>query len=109
MEFFYSNGTITGYLCSESRRFASDETTAQIRIGSENIEIPLQIHEGRMRARLPHEMTIKAASALQDGQSVAIIVGSLQQNFEPDRFSGLFQQLTKGSNAFLNSIEGPLP
>jgi hypothetical protein len=109
LEFVCSNGSVTGYVSSSARRFEQDDAMAQIRLGSETLEFPLKIHEGRMRATLPDELTIKAYLALQDGQPITIIVGSLQQNFEPEQFAALFSQLTKGKNTFLDSFQGPLP
>ncbi len=107
LELYYSNGNVVGYLSSSSRRFT--QKTAEIRFGSETITVSLDIHEGQMRAHLPDQCTVRAIRALQEGQSVSIMIGSQAQVFRPERFATLYHQLTQGSSGILESFQGHLP
>lgn len=109
LEFFYTNGIITSYLSTLGRRISMDQgAKALVQFKSETIEIPLDLHEGLMRVRLPDELTAKAILALQEGETVTIIVGSTMQTFQPEQFSTLFYKLTKGSSNFFDSFQGIL-
>jgi hypothetical protein len=108
LELIYSNGGITGYLVGD-RQFTNDETKALISIGSEKLSVPLAMHAGRMRARLPDEITLKVVCALQKNQALTINVGALQQQIEPEKFSDRFNQLIHKKNISLNAFQGFLP
>jgi hypothetical protein len=135
LEFFKTNESVTAYLSTLGRRFKDrsgitrspleklarkkqpDEqspiientTKAIVQFKTETLEIPLIVHEGLMRVRLPDEITAKITSALQDGEAVTIMIGSTTQTFQPDHFSTLFNKLTRGSNSFFDSFQGTLP
>lgn len=97
LEFFQSNGKITGYLNSVARCFKTEgQLSAQIQYSSASEPIFLNVHEGRMRASLSQESTEKIVQLLQDGQSITIIVDSQSQDVAPGQFNLLFHQLTKG-------------
>lgn len=68
---------------------------AKLVIGSESLEEEIFLHEGKMRARLPESWTLKAIEALKEGKEVVILVGTQEQTIQPDRVSGLFEQLSK--------------
>ncbi len=110
LDFFCANGLVTAYLSTSGRRFSMEnDAKALIHFKSETVEIPLTIHEGRMRVRLPDELTAKTTAALQDGEAVTIMIGSTAQTFQPDQFSIFFNKLTSGSNNFFDSFQGTLP
>lgn len=110
LEFFCTDGALTGYLSTPSRRFSSkSNANAFIRMQNETIEIPLALHEGCMRLRIPDDVTTKVALALQEEQPITIVVGSLEQTFQAEQFSPLFHKLTEKSNRFFGSFQGTLP
>ena len=110
LEFFCVNGIITAYLSTSGRRIDTEESaTALVQFKSGTIEIPLSIHEGRMRVRLPDELTAKAALALQEGEAVTVTIGSNMQTFQPEEFSAQFQKLTKKRKNFFDPFQGTLP
>jgi hypothetical protein len=108
LEFFCTDGVVTGYLSTPSRRIRPDNA-AFVRMQTETIEIPLALHEGCMRLRLPDDITTKVALALQEEQPVTIVIGSLEQTFQAEQFSLLFHKLTENSHGFFGSFQGILP
>ena len=110
LEFFCVNGIVAAYLSTSGRRIsAEDMAKAVIEFKSETIEIPLALHEGRMRVRLPDELARKTALALQEGEPVTIMFGSNMQTFQPEQFSTLFQKLTKKTNNIFDYFQGSVP
>ncbi len=100
LEFFCVNGIVAAYLSTSGRRISAEKLAkAVIEFQSETIEVPLALHEWRMRVRLPDELARKTALALQEGEPVTIMFGSNMQTFQPEQFSTLFQKLTKKTNS----------
>jgi hypothetical protein len=109
LDFYYSNGSISSFLSTSGRQICDDRSAkALIQFQSETIEIPLDLHEGRMRIRLPDELSAKVIFALQNGEIVTISMGSTKQIFQPEEFGPLFQQFKKRKMNLLNSFQGNL-
>jgi hypothetical protein len=108
LELDFFNSQIHGYLCSATHRL-SMESKLLVELPTRKIEIPLVVHEGQMRAQIPDDVLIQAIQALQDGQTITMIVGSQKQQFKPEQFNNLFHQLTRKRNFLLESFQGSLP
>lgn len=94
LEFYCKGDQISAYFSTLGRRFGGGSTApASLRIGGESLAGEVFLHEGRMRARLPDEWTLKAIEALKEGREVAIVVGSIEETIQPERFAGFLQQL----------------
>ncbi len=107
IEFFYTDGNLSAYVASPSRRLSQGPTTpAKLTVGTETWQEELDLHEGKMRARLPDAWAVKALDALKDGQEIAIMVGTIDQTIEPEQFSGLYEKLAKGSFSILETFQG---
>jgi len=110
LDFFCSNGNITAYLSTSGRPISAEESVkVLVRFQSETFEIPISLHEGKMKVRLPDELTAKTALALQDGEPVTIMIGSTMQTFQPEQFSTLFQKLSKKNNNIFDYFQGIIP
>lgn len=88
LEFTRSGSQVSSYFSTLGRRFGNGEkAAARLRLGTEILEEEVSLHEGRMRVRLPDEWTRKAIEALKEGQEVAILIGSVEETIQPERFA----------------------
>lgn len=108
LEIECANDIIHANLFSQTHRFSSN-AKALIQFESDELEIPLAIHEGSMRAYLPDDAAARITSAFQKGQSITMIVDSQKQIFFAERFSDLYYQLTHKKKHILESFQGSLP
>lgn len=93
VEFLRVGEHLIGYLSTSGRQFQSNH--ALFEVGSEKIELELEVREGRMRAKLPQNLTLKMIEALQAGESVVMMVGGLEQHLSPEQFANFYNQLRK--------------
>jgi|GEM_PF-2390505 len=110
LDIYYTEGSISSYLSTAGRHICDeDQATASIQLGSETIEIVLNLHEGHMRARLPDDLAARIILSMQEEKAVTISIGSVTQTFQPEYFSTFFDKLKKQNNIFLDAFQGVLP
>ncbi len=66
---------------------------AQFTIDGKKFFEMIPLLEGRMRLRLPPELTGRLTRALQEGKKIDILLDGFEQTLEPERFSKLYDQL----------------
>jgi len=81
---------------------------AQFTIEGEKFVEMIPILEGRMRLRLPPELTGRLIEALQEGKKIDILLDGFEQTLEPERFSKLYEKVAERADRSANPLEGSL-
>jgi hypothetical protein len=86
-------GTIGFLSLAKYRLTSASHLEAQFSIDGDKWTEELPILEGRMRLKLPTNLTCRLIEALQSGKKVDILLDGFEQRLDPERFAELYKQL----------------
>ena len=75
-------------------------------IAGEKSEETVPFLEGKMRLRLPAELSERLINALQEGKEVAMIADGFEQHLNPDQFTTQYEKLAGKKAIFRNPFKG---
>lgn len=107
LDFFYLNENLICYLSTRGQPLHA-KSIVQIQLQNQTIEAPIELHEGGMKASLSHEIATQIARALEEGQSIKIVVDRQKQTIYADQFSKFFHQLIGKEKQFPPIFKGIL-
>lgn len=85
-----------------------NEIEAQFTIEEEKFVERIPLLEGRMRLRLPPELSGRFIEALQEGKKIDILLDGFELTLEPERFSKFYEQVARKADRSVNPLEGSL-
>jgi hypothetical protein len=108
-EMVQTGGEIEAFIHLTRFRFhSSDPIKILFTIHGEEVEDWVSPNEGRMRARIPPEMTAKLIQALQDGDEVSILIDGFEETLDPNQFSSSFAKFLGKGHFLQNFFKGPI-
>jgi hypothetical protein len=69
-------------------------------------EVTLPLLSGKMRIRLPEELTKRFIKALQEGREVVMIVDGSEQHLDPEQFAKKYEKLEGAPPMFQTLFKG---
>jgi hypothetical protein len=112
-EFLRVGDGLEAYLCLTQFRWnPSPENPqavkAQFIIDGETTEVYLPLLEGRMKLRLPTELTTTLILALQDGKKVGILIDGFEETLDPENFNRSYNKFLKNRVSLQSIFKGPV-